>query len=252
MMPASPWSSATTRPTARAATAATSARNAVRVVTAAPAAPPTAPSGRARAPARGRGLSPRQQQREQDEGQEPRDVEVRPVGERELEADEHGSAQRGELERALAQRDRRDDAGEREDADLEDHLHDVEVRDPARVVLAPVPRREGRVAVELVAERAVDEGVHRRRQARLEQQDREHGQRRERRTPIANFARAAGTEAVRIGEPERRQQQRGELRPAGERNRRTPRAGRGREPESPDEDRGHDRVVRVRSSSRRR
>ena len=47
------------------------------------------------------------------------------MGERELEADEHGSAQRGELERALAQRDRRDDACEREDADLQDHLDDM-------------------------------------------------------------------------------------------------------------------------------
>ena len=51
---------------------------------------------------------------------------------------------------------------------------------------------------------------------------------------------------VRVGEPERREQERRELRPARERDGRTPRDGRRREPEAPDEERRHDRVVRVR------
>ena len=52
--------------------------------------------------------------------------------------------------------------------------------------------------------------------------------------------------AVRVREPERREQQPGELRPARERDRRAARPGGGGEPEAPDQERGHDRVVRVR------
>ena len=50
----------------------------------------------------------------------------------------------------------------------------------------------------------------------------------------------------RVGRPQRRGEQRAELRPAGERDRRASRPGRGDEPEAEDEERGHDRVVRVR------
>ena len=58
--------------------------------------------------------------------------------------------------------------------------------------------------------------------------------------------RAREPPAVWVREPERREQQRGELRPAGERDRRAARPGGGGEPEAPDQERGHDRVVRVR------
>ena len=45
------------------------------------------------------------------------------MGQRQLEPEEHGGGQRGELEWALAARDHRDDAGEREHGELEDQLH---------------------------------------------------------------------------------------------------------------------------------
>src|SRR5918999_5585067 len=53
----------------------------------------------------GRGLDGRDEGRgkhcEGDEGEEPRDVEVEPVRQHELEADEQGARERGELERCL-------------------------------------------------------------------------------------------------------------------------------------------------------
>ena len=98
---------------------------------------------------------------------------------RQLEADEHGGAEGSQLERALPLRDHRDDAGERKHGELEDELQRPQARDPAGVVLAPVPGRERRVAVELVADRAVDEDVHGMGEARLEEQDRERGHRRD-------------------------------------------------------------------------
>ena len=63
----------------------------------------------------------------------------------------------------------------------------------------------------------------------------------------ASAKRCAGTrQPFGIREPQRREQQRRELRPAGERDRRAARPGGGGEPEAPDQEGGHDRVVRVR------
>src|SRR5262245_42434524 len=112
---------------------------------------------------------------ENDEREEPRDVEVEPVGQRQLKADQHRGGQGGELERRLAAgdevaRDRPHD--EEDDRDL---LERAEIRNPGRVVLTPAPDREGRVAADLPAEGAVPEDTRRMGRARLEEQDRERG-----------------------------------------------------------------------------
>src|SRR5262249_37758107 len=83
------------------------------------------------------------------EREEPRDVEVEPVGQGQLEAEQDGRGQGGELERRLAPRDEvaRDRADDEErDREL---LERAEVGDPGRVVLAPAPDRERRVAPDL-------------------------------------------------------------------------------------------------------
>ena len=113
-----------------------------------------------------------------------------------LEAEQHRGAQRRELERALPRRNRGDDACERKHRDLEDDLRGREVGDAARVVLTPVPGRERRVAAELVGECAMDEVPRRVYDARLEEQDgerhdgRDRECRREPQRPIAGAARA--------------------------------------------------------------
>ena len=77
----------------------------------------------------------------------------------------------------------------------------------------------------------------------LEQEDREREQGRDANPPRT---RRPSRRSRRVGQPERRQQQGRELRPAGERDGGpTPRGG-GAGPEAPDERRRHDRVVRVR------
>ena len=98
------------------------------------------------------------------------------MGQRELEPDEHGGAEGGQLERRLPTRDDGDDARKREHAHLQHELNGGEAGDPARVVLPPVPGRERRVATELVVEGAVDEGLDCTGEARLEEQDREDGE----------------------------------------------------------------------------
>src|SRR5262245_60092593 len=110
---------------------------------------------------------------EGDEREEPRDVEVEPVRQRELEADQHGGGERGELERRLAARDEVAGDRPRDEERDRDLLERAEVGDPCRVVLAPAPDRERRVAADLPAERAVPEDARRVRGARLEEQDRE-------------------------------------------------------------------------------
>src|SRR5438128_12417644 len=104
-------------------------------------------------PPRGTGC----QHDERGEGEEPGDVEVEPVREGELEADQDGRGQRGELERRLAAGD--EVAGDRpghEQSD-DDLLEPAEVGDSGRVVLPPAPDRERRVAADLPAQRAVPE-----------------------------------------------------------------------------------------------
>ena len=247
-IPGPPSRRATKRPTSSAAHAATIARNAV-AESRGSGAPPTARVGRAPAPSSRTGCGSRRgsSSASRTNGQEPRDVEVRPVRQRRARS---RRARRRSARRARAgpfaagspRRRRR----ARARATCRIDLHGLQVRDPARVVLAPVPGRERRVAVELVAERAVDE-------RRAPPCVRLGSSRRIENTasvattkPTANLSRGARAEAVRIREPERREQERGELRPARERDRRTPGDRRRAEPEAPHEDRGHDRVVRVR------
>src|SRR5687768_12954442 len=80
---------------------------------------------------------------EGDEGEEPGDVEVEPVRQHELEADQDRGGERGELQDRLAARHERDQHSAGGHQDLEHLLHHVEVRDARSVVLAPTPEREG-------------------------------------------------------------------------------------------------------------
>src|SRR3990170_4414410 len=191
-------------------------------------------------PADGRG-----EEREGDEREEPGDVEEEPVREDDLEADEEGGGQRGELERRLTPRHERDDHGRCEDDGFQRRLERREVR--VAGVLVPVPERERRVAAELPAERPVPEDAGGVQRVGLEQEDpeAEHGGEDEPAAEEDERARAAKT--VRVGGPERDEQKRRELRPRGEPDGEPPRWRRGDEPEAEDEDRWQDRVVRVRA-----
>src|SRR5947207_1043483 len=74
----------------------------------------------------------RSQERERDEREEPRDVEVEPMRQHELEAYEERSREGGELKGRLATGEER--SGDRADDEhrLEPLLHAMEVRDPLR------------------------------------------------------------------------------------------------------------------------
>src|SRR5918995_1248278 len=181
---------------------------------------------------------------EGDEGEEPGQVEVEPVGQHKLEADQHRGGERGELQDRLLPRDEGDEQRAPDDEHLEHLLDDVQVGHAAGTVLAPAPDREGRVSVELEAERALGEDAGGVERIGLEEQHEERGDRCPG-EPEHEWTRR-NPDTARIGEPERRQQERGELRPARERDRRSARPCRGGEPEAPDQKRGHDRVVRVR------
>src|SRR6188472_8604 len=122
-------------------------------------------------------LLPRQEQGEQDEREHPGKVEVEPVREAELDREQHRGRERGELERALLPWDDGDDPCERDRGHLDDGLERGEVRDPACVVPPPAPDRERRRPVELEAEGPIPEGLDRIAQRRVEEQDRERGQR---------------------------------------------------------------------------
>ena len=95
-------------------------------------------------------------------------------------------------------------------------LDDLQVGDAGGVVLPPAPDRERRVAVELEAERALGEDAGRVQRVRLEQEDEEGCERGA--GEAEREAAHRGPQPVRIGEPERRQQERSELRPARERD----------------------------------
>src|SRR5688572_14476036 len=94
---------------------------------------------------------------EGDEGEEPGDVEVEPVRQHELERDQDGGGERGELQDRLSPRHESDQHAPRDDEHLEHLLDGVEVRHARGVVLPPTPDREGRVAVELEPEGALRE-----------------------------------------------------------------------------------------------
>src|SRR3712207_6783920 len=81
---------------------------------------------------------------EGDEREEPRNVEIEPVRQDDLEADEEGGGERGEAQRRAHAHERDDDGGEHEKR-LEHLLDEVQVGNPRRVVLAPAPDRERRL-----------------------------------------------------------------------------------------------------------
>src|SRR5207244_412496 len=98
----------------------------------------------------------------------------------ELEARDERGGERSELERGLLPRDERDDERAGHEQRLEDGLHEVQVRNPARVVLPPVPERPRRLAADLPADRAIPGEPQLVERPRLEQDDREGGERRDR------------------------------------------------------------------------
>src|SRR5262245_9507518 len=142
---------------------------------------------------------------EGDEREEPRDVEVEPVGQGQLEADQDGRGEGRELERRLAPRD--EVAGDRPHHEQQDRdlLERAEVGNAGSVVLAPAPDRERRVAPDLPAEGAVPEDTGRVGRARLEEQDRERGSRRDRKTACKRKL-SGESAALRISRPKRRKQ----------------------------------------------
>src|SRR5215217_4618794 len=106
-----------------------------------------------------------------DEGEEPRDVEVEPVRQDELKADQQRGRERRELERAFAARPEvRADSRHKEQT-LQQPLDKVQVGDSRRVVLPPVPERERRLASDLPPESAIPENTGRVCRARLEQEN---------------------------------------------------------------------------------
>src|SRR5205085_2535730 len=112
----------------------------------------------------------RRQHDEREEREEPRQVEVEPVRQHELEADQERGGQRGELAGGLpARQEVRRDGRDREEH-LEHALKDVEVGQP-RAILPPVPDRERRLAADLPADRPVTEDADGVDRMRVEQQD---------------------------------------------------------------------------------
>src|SRR6185436_16842070 len=74
-----------------------------------------------------RGLVTSVEHREGDEGEEPRDVEIEPVGQHELEADQDGRGEGGELQDRLPPRHERDEHGASDEEHLQHLLDEMEV-----------------------------------------------------------------------------------------------------------------------------
>ena len=111
----------------------------------------------------------RREQREGDEGEEPGEVEVEPVGRGRARSRQQEGRQRGQLERRLATRvEAHGDRGTRSRI-FSTGLRQREVG-IARV-LGPVPDRERRVTAELEIERPVPEDTRRVERIRLEQEN---------------------------------------------------------------------------------
>src|SRR3954451_14225686 len=128
-----------------------------------------------RADGGGQRLGGRREHGEGGEREEPRQVEVEPVRQHELEAEQQRCGERGELERRLAPRDEVDGDGADQQGALEHALQEVQVGQ-AGVVLAPVPERERRLAIDLPGDRSLPELVRGAERVAVERQDRERRQ----------------------------------------------------------------------------
>src|SRR5215218_4729892 len=135
------------------------------------------------------------------EGEEPGDVEVEPVRQHELEADQDRAGQGRQLQDRLPPRQESSCHRSRDDEHLEDLLHHRQVGNARGVVLTPAPDRERRLAVELEAEGALGEDTGGMKRIRLEQEDEERGERRSCKTECEPPCRNAPS--VGVGEPER-------------------------------------------------
>ena len=120
----------------------------------------------------------------------------------------------------------------------------MQVGDALGAVLPPVPERERRLPVDLRREGAVPERAHGVDRIRLEEEDRERRERRDREADHEADLRPA-LPPVRVGEPERRDDQGRELRPGRQGAEDPALDRRGGEPEAEDQEGGDDRVVRV-------
>src|SRR5713101_1897124 len=80
------------------------------------------------------GCGRRRERRVRDEREEPGDVEVEPVRQHELEAEQQDARQRGELKRRLAPRHERERNGREHDERLEHALREMQIRQSLRVV----------------------------------------------------------------------------------------------------------------------
>src|SRR4051812_27283263 len=106
----------------------------------------------------------------------------------------------------------------------------MEIGNAARVVLPPVPERPRRLAPDLPTHGAIPEDAQLVQRARLEQDD---GEGRKGRDGEADGESRRGPPPG-VREPERGDDQRGELREARERAERAPESGPRHEPEAPD------------------
>src|SRR5256885_13190903 len=109
---------------------------------------------------------------EGDEGEEPGQVEIEPVGQHQLETDQQSCGQRRQLAYRLSSRHEVHDDRADHEQNLQAPLDQMQVR-IARAVLLPVPDRKRRMATDLELDRPVVEEVSCVERARLEQQDRE-------------------------------------------------------------------------------
>src|SRR5512133_2675195 len=84
----------------------------------------------------------RRERRVGDEGEEPRDVEIEPVCQHELEAEQQHAGQSSELKRRLALRKKGECEDGYDEQRLQEALNQLQVGQPPGVVLPPVPDRE--------------------------------------------------------------------------------------------------------------
>src|SRR4029077_9917155 len=145
----------------------------------------------------GYGLALDRQNDQRDEGEEPGQVEVEPVRQHELEADQQGGGQRGELPRRLPPRHEVDGDRANHEQHLEHALDEMQVR-VTSPVLPPVPDRERRVPADLELDRPIVEDVRSVERARLQQQDRESARGRKQEAAQENELLARPSQSVRV------------------------------------------------------